>query len=373
MKTQFRTQMAHMPNTDHISLIVKKPNEEHVVLIKQGVAAWNAWRVKNPKTRPDLFGAKLGRADLRGADLHGADLSRADLHGADLQRADLMGADLIGTYLQKADLRGAHLIEANLQGADLQSANLQGACLIGAYLDSSCLIGANLSKAILHQATFVNTDLTGADLTGCKIYGVSAWKLKLEGAKQKNLVITDLGEPEITVDNIEVAQFIYLLLHNQKIRDVIDTITSKAVLILGRFSDKRKKVLDALQDELRKRGYLPILFDFKPSASLDVTETITVLAGLARFVIADITDATEVRVELHKIVKDFTSLAVQPILLKGQPEFVSFSHLKKFPWLLPSFEYDSQKHLLANLGTSVISRAEGKVLELRGQAAQQVP
>ena len=37
--------------------------------------------------------------------------------------------------------------------------------------------------------------------------------------------------PRFTVDNIEVAQFIYLLLHNQKIRDVIDTITSKTVLI----------------------------------------------------------------------------------------------------------------------------------------------
>jgi hypothetical protein len=38
--------------------------------------------------------------------------------------------------------------------------------------------------------------------------------------------------------------------------------TSKAVLILGRFTDERKAVLDALRDELRKRNYLPILFDF---------------------------------------------------------------------------------------------------------------
>jgi len=49
-----------------------------------------------------------------------------------------------------------------------------------------------------------------------------------------NLIITDDNEPTITVDNLEVAQFIYLLLNNQKIRDVIDTITSKVVLILGR-------------------------------------------------------------------------------------------------------------------------------------------
>src|SRR5215471_5162444 len=96
--------------------------------------------------------------------------------------------------------------------------------------------------------------LRGADLTGCRIYGVSAWGLNLEGAKQQSLIITKLAEnepePEITVDNLEVAQFIYLLLHNEKIRDVIDTITSKVVLILGRFTPERKAILDAIRDEL---------------------------------------------------------------------------------------------------------------------------
>ena len=29
------------------------------------------------------------------------------------------------------------------------------------------------------------------------------------------MVVTSYGEPEITVDNIEVAQFVYLLLHNE--------------------------------------------------------------------------------------------------------------------------------------------------------------
>jgi hypothetical protein len=55
----------------------------------------------------------------------------------------------------------------------------------------------------------------------------------LEGTKQQNLVITRQDEPAITVDKIEVAQFVYLLLNNKKVRDVIDTITSKVVLILG--------------------------------------------------------------------------------------------------------------------------------------------
>jgi hypothetical protein len=98
------------------------------------------------------------------------------------------------------------------------------------------------------------------------------------------LVITPPNEPAITADSIAVAQFIYLMLHNQKIRDVIDTITSKAVLILGRFTDERRAVLDALREELRKRNYLPILFDFAAPTTWDITETVSLLARMARFI-----------------------------------------------------------------------------------------
>jgi hypothetical protein len=51
----------------------------------------------------------------------------------------------------------------------------------------------------------LETNFTDADLTGCSVHGVSAWGLKLERTKQQNLVITPRDEPEITVDNIEVA------------------------------------------------------------------------------------------------------------------------------------------------------------------------
>ena len=80
---------------------------------------------------------------------------------------------------------------------------------------------------------------------------------------------------------MRVAQFVYLLLHNEKIRDVIDTITSKAVLILDCLTDERKAVLDALREELRKRNYLPILFDFNVPATRDITETVSLLARMA--------------------------------------------------------------------------------------------
>lgn len=104
------------------------------------------------------------------------------------------------------------------------------------------------------------------------------------------MVINAPLEPEITVDNIEVAQFIYLLLNNEKIRSVIDTITSKVVLILGRFTEERKAVLDALRDKLRTRELTPVLFDFTKPDSKDVTGTVETLARMARFIVADLTD-----------------------------------------------------------------------------------
>jgi hypothetical protein len=210
----------------------------------------------------------------------------------------------------------------------------------------------------------VETDLVDADLTGCRIYGMSAWDLKLEGVKQDSLIITEIGQTEITIDNIEVAQFVYLLLHNQKIRDVIDAITSKVVLILGRFSNERKPVLDALRNELRGRGYLPVLFDFDKPANKDLTGTVQTLANMARFIIADLTDPSCIPHELAMLVPG-TVVPVQPILLEGQREYAMFMDLKRrYGWVLEPYSYTSPEQLIAHLG-EVIRPAEAKVRELR--------
>src|SRR5262249_6647462 len=151
-----------------------------------------------------------------------------------------------------ADLRMAFLIMTNLRGAYLGKANLREADLREASLRDANLRGANLREADLSGTTLNDADLGDADLSGCRIFGVSAWRLTLsEGTKQQRLIIAPSFEPEITTDDIEVAQFLYLLIHNEKLRKVIDTITSKVVLILGRFSEERKAVLDAMRDALR--------------------------------------------------------------------------------------------------------------------------
>jgi Pentapeptide repeats (8 copies) len=200
-------------------------DEQQLAVLRQGSDAWNAWREQNPYRQVDLSEADLGRSNLCRANLSGANLSGANLAGAELVSTNLSGADL-----SKTNLSWASLIGADRSGAILSEADFSGAILLVANFD-----GADLSGAFLVAANLIETNFTGAILTGCRVYGISAWNLKLEGAEQKNLVITPTGEPEITVDNLEVAQFIYLLLKNERIRHVIDTIGKKGVLLLGRF------------------------------------------------------------------------------------------------------------------------------------------
>jgi uncharacterized protein YjbI with pentapeptide repeats len=322
-------------------------------------------------TKANLKGAHLQQAILDGVNLGGLYLAEWDLSKASFRGADFTGSSLVKAKLRGANLSGANLVGVNLGGADLSRANLAGAKLIGASLlqadlSQASLVGADLQAADLRRASMLETNLANADLTGCRVYGISAWNLALERTKQQNLVITPHDEPEITVDNIEVAQFIYLMLNNQKVRDVIDTITSKVVLILGRFTPERKQVLDGLRNELRKRNYLPVMFDFEKATTQTTDETITLLARMARFVVADLSDAKSILQELRGIVPDLPSVAVQPLILIPQEEPGMFDFIRRYPWVLEPYRYHSQKHLLANLEKSVVDPAEAKARELRG-------
>jgi len=320
-------------------------------------------------SRAHLSEANLRKAYLSGAHLQGADLREADLRRADLSGANLTGADLGEADLSRADLSGAHLSEANLSGATLSLATLRGADLRMANLGRAALTradlsGADLTAASLVQTTLVSTKCDKAIFTGCRVYGLSAWDLQLADTQQTNVIITPWGEPDITVDNLEVAQFIYLLLNNQRIRHVIDTITSKVVLILGRFTPERKGVLEAIRNNLRNRDYLPVLFDFDKPANRDITETVRTLAHMARFIIADITDAKSIPQELMAIVPDLPSVAVQPLLLASQQEYGMFEHFKRYPWVLKTVLYQDQETLLRQLESTVILPAEQKAKEL---------
>ena len=322
-----------------------------------------------------LKNARLNPAFLADADLSGADLSEAALGGADLEGATLNGAVFDRAVLSYANLNGAHLEQAYLAEAMLNQTQLTGARLMKADLSDANLTGAvlnnaDLSHATLDRAILVNAKLNGAILTGCSIFGISAWGIELEGAAQTDLRITPPHETAVTVDNLEVAQFTYLLLNNRKIRDVISTIGQKAVLILGRFSPERKAVLDAVAAALRERNFLPIIFDFERSQERDITETIKILAGLSLFIVSDITNPKSNPLELQATVPDYMVPFV-PIIQKGEEPFAMFADLwRHHDWVVRLVKYTSKETLLAGLDEHVIKPALNKHNELIARRAK---
>jgi hypothetical protein len=333
-------------------------DEEHLAQLRKGVAVWNRWREENPDIDPDLNGA-----DLVGVNLSGADLQRVYLNSAQLIDANLVGADF-----RSASLAGANLRSANLSRADLSGARLNAAFVWAADLSEAKLRSASLDFAILADA-----NLTGADLSDCSVHGVSAWDLKLDRCKQQNLVITYPWEPKITVDNIEVAQFIYLLLHNEKIRDVIDTIGKKGVLLLGRFTEGRMKILERLREKLHSLGFVPMVFNFDKPETRDFTETVRLLANLSHFVIVDITNPRSAPLELQATVPE-NMVPFVPILQKGEQPFAMFVDLQnKYDWVLkPVISYSSVDRLIEVLEEKIVRPAEAKFNELLARRTEQL-
>jgi len=319
-----------------------------------------------------LLGATLSHAKLAGLDLTltnfsdadcwDADFSSADLSGATMQRAKLNDAKLVATTLHRTDMTSAILHMADLSHADLREAELSVAQLIAATARDANFTGASLQVAIV-----VNCDFTGATLSGARIFGLSAWNVELAGAKQEDMIITRDSEPAITCDDIEIAQFLYLLLENKKIRKVIDGVTSKVVLILGRFTEERKAVLDAIRAALRKLDYTPVLFDFDKPASKDLTGTVETLARMAKFIIADLTDPSSIPHELATIIPSLRTTPVLSIKHEGSPAgYVMFDDyaVAYERWVLPTKTYGDTPSLIASL-PALIKPAEQMAAKLR--------
>jgi uncharacterized protein YjbI with pentapeptide repeats len=380
-------------------------NNEHIKRLGEGVKKWNKWRKAEPNTDIDLIHADLTKwnlddvnfsnADLHGANLDGAILKNANLKNAHLRDCSLKNTDLSHSSFWDAILSGANLSGANLEKAsffntNLTWANFSKALLNGAIFDGSkitwtCFNDAQLSnasfenanileakfkRAILKNANFkfatlIESDFELADLSGSHVYGVSAWNLNLDGADESNLTITDTNyDDEFVTDGIEVAQFIYLLLNNKKLRTVIDSMSSKVVLIIGRFNGEMKLVLHQISEKLRELNYLPFIFDFEKSKRQDFTDTIKTLAGLSRFIIADITSPKSVPLELQAILPDYM-VPLVPIIHESEEPFSMFTDLQnKYDWVLPVIKYKSISTLIKVFDSSIVAPAINKSEEI---------
>lgn len=383
-------------------------NTMHLAQLQQGTAAWNAWREEHPEIWPDLSEADLRQLDLSGsnlmrvnlrranlmacnlsgaylseaicseASLLGANLSEAYLLEANLSRVNLTGADLRGAYLGRTNLRGAYLVGANLEGADLRGAYLAGANLSEANLTQATLTQADLQNANLSDtklvgvnlmgARLLKTNLQGANLCECWVYGTSTWELKLTAAQQSHLLITPYNETTIAVNNLEIAQFLSFWLNSHTLNHVIETITSRIVLIACPFNHQSRYFLKALELQLGQQEYAAIAIDVTTPLNANFASTFLRLAKIARLLLIDVLVPDRgIPPELQALLPQL-HLPIQ-ILVSGtvlnSPEWDA---PLRSPWLLPIQMYRDPDYLLSVFQERILLPAENRAQELRGKA-----
>lgn len=337
---------------------------DHIEIFKKGPEEWNAWRDTNPGIRPDLsdidfekdihtYKSMYDMPEFTGFNLSYMNLNRITARnsffiGCFFEGSDIHFADLCFSFFQGCSFNGSSLAVTKIGSAEFHGCDFTNADLSYCSAEETNFSGSTFISTKLSNMSLVKTDFTDTTIDQVRVYGVSAWDLVLEGSRQSNIYIEEEGS-SITVPTIELAQFISLLVNNSKLRDVIDTITSKVVLILGRFTEDRKAILDSIKEGLQRSDYLPVLFDFEGPSNRDVTETIITLASLAKFVVADISSPKSIPQELTAIIPQFPSLPVQPIIEQSQIEYGMFEHWKRYPWVLSKIEYDeNDMHSLVN-------------------------
>lgn len=347
------------------------PSSQVLEKLKSGAKSWNQWRLTDQGRYVDLSdtdfvrdcpsgeefydlpefqgfdfsGINMNRVSMRNSTFIDCDFSNSHFHFSDLVDSYCLKCNFTGAGLNVSKIGSAEFIECNFKEADLSYCSAEETNFTG-----SVLVGTNLSNMSL-----VKTDFSNAYIENACAYGISAWDLNLDGCQQSNIAISESNN-SITVPTIELAQFISLLINSKNLRQVIETITSKVVLILGRFTPERKAVLDEIKKQLDGHGYLAVLFDFEVPSGRDITETVITLATLSKFIVADLSDPRSIPQELTSIVPHLPSVPVQPILESTDQEYGMFEHFKNYPWVLPTQTYlSSDLHTLVN---QVVSNCE---------------
>lgn len=374
-------------------------NSEHISILQRGVADWNRWRAATNHDVADLCGADLSGMKLNGIDLlrtnlQGTNLAKTQLENAHLKEADLTGANLDGTNLEHvnarsaifdgveahkpnfevstlrgARFRGARFSEARFHRAYLRDTNLSDATFAGCWFRFATLDGArcqntNFSSSDLRHASMVQTNLKGADLTDVQVFGISAWGVETDAHTRQDLIVgiraNQLDAP-LRAPNLSTAQLLALMLDTTGVRTVIDAVTSKLVLILGSFSPAEKVVLDALRRSLQDHGYVAVEFDFQRPSERDYAETVLSLVGMSRFVVADFTNAKEVRAEVAQARRQYKRVPIIPIAKEGVSLPITIANSFSPEELQLMVRYRHVDDLLHKVRVSIIEPAEERV------------
>jgi hypothetical protein len=299
--------------------------EDPAEILAQGAKAWNAWRKKNPQplvfAQPQWYGSPIDpdqRVQVKGR-------NRVDFRGLHFSDITILKPFAEARHVEESVWENCAIDEGDFSRAHFTGATFRNTRFNKTIFTDAVFAGATFINGNLNRVNLVGATFTVKEITETIVYGISAWDLQLsEETKQSKLVIEKTyelyselvaqGKALTMVDDIELAQFVFHLSKNKKLRDTLNILNDRSVLILGKFRDGGQQRLDTIREWLRARGYMPMIFDFVRPEGLSLTETVVTMAGLAKFVIADLSGSS-VAAELQPILSQIK----KPLVVFGQP------------------------------------------------------
>jgi uncharacterized protein YjbI with pentapeptide repeats len=238
--------------------------------------------------------------------------------GVSIVAAFAEGLNLGNAIFEDTHFEEGDFSRANFDGATFRNTGFNKTILTGASFDGATFVNCNLNRVNLVRASFHVKEITET-----VVYGIAAWDLQTsDDMKQSKLVIertyefySDLirqGKVPMMVDDIELAQFVHYLSSHKRMRDALNVLNDKGVLLLGGFRDGGLERLYCIRKWFQGRGYVPMIFDFVRPDSLSLTETAVTMAALSKFVVVDLSGPS-VPAELQAILDQVK----KPILAFG--------------------------------------------------------
>ena len=339
-------------------------NPEEIIL--QGAAAWNAWQAENKVPVSFANPSWYESRDRQGRMIKGA--NSVDFSGIQLNNVSIYNAFAEGLNVQNATITGCHFEEGDFSRANFSNTIFINTKFNKTILTDASFNGATFINCNLNRANLANADFSLKEIRETVVYGISAWDLKTTPEmKQSKLVIeksyelySDIiasGRIPMMVDDIEMAQFVYYLSSHKKMRNMINILNSKGVLLLGQFRDGGLERLYKLMDWLKERNYTPMLFDFDRPENLDYTETVITMAGLSKFILADLSGGS-VPQELHATLTNFE----KPVIAySNQPAYSMFKDLKRKNRFSFDFVFTDEQDLYAKMETYIKEAEKGHI------------
>ena len=303
-------------------------------------------KIKGFQYPPDLRHANFNDLDLENANFCNVNMAKATLFRSDSNSIKVTNSIASDSRWNKSKLQHSLFENCDLNHSNFSNADLHDATFINCKMNHVYFRNANLTKS-----HFINCDLRHSNLNevlideatfkNVKLYGASLWELKYNSLNANKIDLSRRGNQEIITDDIRFAPLIYLLEDN-KLVEIINTLKSNTVVILGADSQLEKKsLLEEIAKKSREFGYSPIIVkNLKEIDGESFTKKAIMYSLIAKFVIIENSYPSGHILEFNKVLDLGCIVGVLQKKGTGSTWLLEENFLK-YPFHLKRFIYDN--------------------------------